>query len=61
MYVFIYFLKRGREGEREGKKHQCVVASGMPPIGDLTRHPGMCPRLGISPVTRWFAGQCSVH
>ena len=61
MYVCIYFLKRGREGEREGKKHQCVVASGMPPIGDLARHPGMCPRLGISPVTLWFAGQCSVH
>ena len=25
---FIYlFLERGREGEREGEKHQCVVAS----------------------------------
>ena len=25
---FIYFLReRGREGERDGEKHQCVVAS----------------------------------
>ena len=32
--VFI-FRQRGREGEREGKKHQCVVASGTPPTGDL--------------------------
>ena len=28
---FIYlFLERGREGEREGEKHQCVVASRTP-------------------------------
>ena len=41
---FIYlFLERGREGEREGEKHQCVVASCMAPTGDLTRNPGMCP------------------
>ena len=25
--LFIYFLERGREGEREGEKHQCVVSS----------------------------------
>ena len=25
------FLERRREGEREGEKHQCVVASRMPP------------------------------
>ena len=24
---FIIFHERGREGEREGEKHQCVVAS----------------------------------
>ena len=29
--LFIYFLERGREGEREGEKHQCVVASHMLP------------------------------
>ena len=41
---FIYlFLERGREGEREGEKHQCVFASHMPPTGDLARNPGMCP------------------
>ena len=41
---FIYlFLERGREGEREGEKHQCVVTSHMPPTGDLACNPGMCP------------------
>ena len=34
MYLLIYlFSERGREGEREGEKHQCVVASHMPPTG----------------------------
>ena len=42
LFVFI-FRERGREGEREGEKHQCVVASCMPPTGDLARNPGMCP------------------
>ena len=41
---FIYlFLERGREGEREGEKPQCVVASHIPPTGDLACSPGMCP------------------
>ena len=31
------------EGEREGEKHQCVVASGAAPTGDLACNPGMCP------------------
>ena len=31
---FIYlFLEKGREGEREGEKHQCVVACHMAPLG----------------------------
>ena len=33
---FIYLLifkETGREGEREGDKRQCVVASHMPPLG----------------------------
>ena len=47
---FIYFLERGREREREGEK-KCMVASRMPPTGDLAHNPGMCPRLGIEPVT----------
>ena len=41
-YLFI-FRERGKEGEREGKKHQCVVASRAPPTGDLACNPGMCP------------------
>ena len=32
--LFIYlFLEEGREAEREGEKHQCVVASRSPPTG----------------------------
>ena len=37
------FRKRGKEGEREGEKHHCVVACHMPPTGDLACNPGMCP------------------
>ena len=33
-YLFI-FRERGREGEREEEKHQCVVASCTPPTGEL--------------------------
>ena len=40
MYLF---RERGREGEREGEKHQCVVASCAPCTGDLACTPGMCP------------------
>ena len=49
------------EGEREVEKHQCVVASHMPPPRDLACNPGMCPRLRIEPATLWFAGQHSIH
>ena len=44
-YLFIYlFLGKGeRVGKREGGKHQCVVASCMPPTGDPACNPGMCP------------------
>ena len=41
-YLFI-FRERGRERERKGEKHHCVVASYMPPTGDLACNPGMCP------------------
>ena len=41
-YLFI-FRERGREGESEGDKHQCVVASLVPLTQDLARNPGMCP------------------
>ena len=34
---FIYlFLERVEGKEKEGEKHQCVVASRMPPTGGLT-------------------------
>ena len=42
MYLFI-FRERGRKGEREGEKHQCVVASHARTTGDLVHSPGMCP------------------
>ena len=33
--LFIYlFRERGREGEKEGKKHRCVVIPHMTPTGD---------------------------
>ena len=41
-YLFI-FSERGREGERKGEKHQCVVVSHVSPTGDLAHNPGMCP------------------
>ena len=37
------FRQRGREREREGEKHQCVVVSQVPPIGNLACNPGVCP------------------
>ena len=40
-YLFI-FRERGREGKREGEKHQCVVVSCVPPTGDLACNPGTC-------------------
>ena len=41
-YLFI-FRERGREGEREGQKRHCVVASCAPPTGDLAHNPGVYP------------------
>ena len=40
--LFIYFQREGKGG-REGQKHQCVVASGVPPTGHLAHNSGMCP------------------
>ena len=42
MIFFIYF-REGEEGEREGEKHQCAVASHVPLGGGLAYNPGMCP------------------
>ena len=41
-YLFIY-LERGEGREKEGEKHQCVVASHVPPSGGLVCNPGKCP------------------
>ena len=42
--LFIYlFLEEGREAEREGEKHQCVVASRTPPNWGPGLQPAMCP------------------
>ena len=63
MFIFFkdLFLERGREGEREEEKHQCVVAFHVPPTGGIASNPGMCPRLGIEPVTLWFTAWHSIH
>ena len=43
-FSFFIFIFREREGkEKEGEKHQCVVASHVLPTGDLAHNPGMCP------------------
>ena len=53
---FIYvFLERGREGEREGEKHQRMVASRAPPTGDLALNPGICPDWEWSPLVHRLA------
>ena len=46
IYLFI-FRQRGKEGEREGEKHQCVVDSCVP-TGDLAHNPGMHPDWELS-------------
>ena len=42
-FYLIIFREMGMEREREGEKHQCVVASHVPPTGDLAHNPDMCP------------------
>ena len=42
LFIFI-FKERGREGEKEGEKHQCAGVSCAPPSRDLAHNPGMCP------------------
>ena len=60
IYLFI-FTERGREGEKKGEKHQCLVASHTPLTGDLPHNPGMCPRLEIKPATLCFTGWHPTH
>ena len=61
LYFLRFYLFIFREWGTEGEKCQYVVASPVPHIGDLARHPGMCPRLGIECMTLWFADQPSTH
>ena len=42
-FYLLIFGERRKEGDREGKKHQCVVTSHMPPNGDVALNPDMCP------------------
>ena len=44
-FLKILFICRakGREGEREGEKHQCLVASLTTHTGALAHNLGMCP------------------
>ena len=51
---FIYFLEMGREGGREGEKHQCVVASCVPLHWGPGPQPRPVPWLGIKLATLWF-------
>ena len=66
--LFVYFRQSGREGEREGERHQCVVASHAPSTGDLaatqacaltgnqTGEPLVC-RLVLSPLSHTSQGR----
>ena len=50
--LFIYFQTEGKgERKRWREKNQCVVASCVPPTGDLAHNPGMCSHreLNLSP------------
>ena len=41
-FLINLFLEIGEGREKEGEKHQYVVASRMPPTEDLAHNPGMC-------------------
>ena len=41
--IFIYYFQREGKERRKGEKEKCVVASLMPPTGDLACDPGMSP------------------
>ena len=41
-FIYLFIFREGKGG-REGEKHQCVVASYAPRLGDLAHNPGMCP------------------
>ena len=49
-FIYFIFRQRRREGEREGEKYQCVVASHLPCSEDLAHNPRMCPDWELSPL-----------
>ena len=66
--ILFIFRERGMEGEREGEKHQCVVASCVCPqlgtwpatqactlTGNKTRDP-LVPRLALNPLSHISQG-----
>ena len=63
---FIYFERKGREGEREGEKHWCATETSINCLSHSpNRGPGPQPRhvpwLRIKLAVFWFAGQSSIH
>ena len=59
-YLFI-FRQRGREGQREEEKYQCVVASHVPHTGDLAGNPGMWPDWEWNWRLFGLEAPCSIH
>ena len=55
-FVLFIFRERRKEGEREGEKHQCVVASHVPPNWGPGLQPRHVPWLGIKLAMLWFTG-----
>ena len=43
IYLLIFKERWGWEEQKEGEKHQHVIASPTFPTGDLAPNPGMCP------------------
>ena len=58
-YLFI-FRERGREGDREEEKHQCVVASHMTPTGDWPAIQA-CSLTGNQTSYPLVCSPCSIH
>ena len=64
--MYVLFIGRGKEGEREVEKHQsardtstsCLLYA---PNWGPGLQPWHVPLLGIELVTLWFAGQHSIH
>ena len=42
-FIYLFLDRAGRDWEREGEKHQCVIASLTSPTRDLAQNLGMCP------------------